>query len=549
MRLNRYVLAGLVVIASSSEFTWADEAADYKACLAQATAKMNDACWKQAQNNFGVVSDNSPATQAAIACENSSQIPGSVSDACWKTSFTKHINVDGESPVAPRAPAPNAPPPTSRPTAKTTPAPNVTTPTARPTTPSSTTPQSVDQAQANASADIGTCSGVQNQATTCCNNPMACSSSLQANDQSSLARLQQQMNSGPQAGQSISDYCAQMQNLGVSSSNVNNGFSAVCASNQNSCSSTCSQLAQKYQALSDNCQDCEASSIYESTLATLNSKVAACAQLKTAAISMGSQGISAGGNTGYASACQQAALAQPQSQGLPSAMNAPSTGDLYGCSSNPTSQACGACTVNPNLPACLAIAQGQQRAMGKTGFTDAAKNKEDGSGFDTANLADSLAAVNAKMAMNTDSSGVKVSATVVPNNSGGGIPGSGGAQSPASLGGGRGGGAVHAAENSPADIMHGTSSGGYSPTFADNTPGERFRDLGYGRKGVNGSASDLGIDLKKYLPGGSRDPRRNVAGIGPMNIEINGKGVDLFKKISNKIEEKCKLGILWECKP
>jgi hypothetical protein len=53
----------------------------------------------------------------------------------------------------------------------------------------------------------------------------------------------------------------------------------------------------------------------------------------------------------------------------------------------------------------------------------------------------------------------------------------------------------------------------------------------------------LGMDLKKYLPG--VDPGR--ISLNGRSAEINGKGVDLFKKISDKLKEKCKLQILFDC--
>jgi hypothetical protein len=40
-----------------------------------------------------------------------------------------------------------------------------------------------------------------------------------------------------------------------------------------------------------------------------------------------------------------------------------------------------------------------------------------------------------------------------------------------------------------------------------------------------------------------------LAGLGLSRSQINGKGEDIFLIISNKMTEKCRLGVLWQCRP
>jgi hypothetical protein len=54
------------------------------------------------------------------------------------------------------------------------------------------------------------------------------------------------------------------------------------------------------------------------------------------------------------------------------------------------------------------------------------------------------------------------------------------------------------------------------------------------------------IDLKQYLPGGVRDPYGRVGGNCP-SCQRHGQSEDLFKIITAKFSEKCKLGLLLQC--
>lgn len=517
-----------------------------------------DKCWERAEGPSGVISDNSDANQSAILCEKEETKSFQVSDTSVQECYNKGVDLFGGAVIAPDPGSKDhVPAPKSRPS----PIPSKTTPVAKdtprhPTPPQtsgpSTRPQSADIAQDNANTDLNACATTRNQASQCCNNPLSCASSLSAQDQMSLQQLMQQTNSGPASGQSIADYCNQMQQASQSSGSVNNGLSAVCYSNQSSCTNTCSSLVQKYQALVDNCGDCDASSVYSSALASLQSSLGSCQNLQANMNAMARQGIGSANGQALGSICSQQASFNPQSAGsnslpVPQAAATTASADAYGCQQNPQSVACQACAMNPRSPGCQAIQQANP--TGRAGFQTASKTNSE---FNPMDESLALAQAQAKMNMATASAPAPANqnhAALVPNNSGGAIPGqAGGQQARADLSSGRPAGPALAGANT--DILQGHMAGGYS----QQGNGSGFESINAnarrGYASVNGRAHPyaVGFDLKKVLPGGSLDPAR-IAALNSVNAEINGKGVDLFKKISNKMEEKCKLGILWECRP
>jgi hypothetical protein len=544
-------------------------------CLNRLTAQKkqlaDSVCWKPAEGADGSIPDNSPEVQEAIRCvDRASQLSDMEADRCSGLAVptppvesSTLLPIQPDEPLSPGIKADNnhdgtlkktdggvgVPLPKSRPT---TPAAKPTTKTAKTppkkstpqTSGSGTTPENIDAAQSHADQDIQACSSVRSQAVQCCSNPVSCSGSMSAADQMSLQSLNQQTASGPQAGQSIADYCSQMQQASASSGNVNNALAGVCYSNQASCSSTCASLVDKYQALVDNCGDCEASGVYQAALASVSSSNNACTQLKANGNQLARQGVGSSNGQAMGSLCNQQASLNPQSAPGDGSFNsaAPTSApnDPYGCATNPSSAACQSCAVNPTGAACKALQAAQNNPTGKAGFQTADKKN---AGMNPASL-DDAAATNAKMSLASASapSGLPPQGKTVPNNSGGAIPGQGETQQ-ATLAPGKD--KAQPAAGVSTDIMQGTrAGGGYSQGSGfESINGAPFRALASAASTVGGYA---GMDLKRYLPG--HEPQQ-IAGLSGRNIEINGASVDLFKKISNKIEEKCKLGILWECKP
>jgi hypothetical protein len=430
-------------------------------------------------------------------------------------------------------------------------------------TPSKTTPENgpgntapaatgimddANAAQAQVSGDISSCTNSQSQASLCCNNPLACAS---AADQASVRRLNGFAQNGDQQG--LTDYCRQMQGLGDTSGSINTRLGALCTSNQSTCTSTCSSLEQKYRGLMAQCQNCASSSVFENAISQLSSGRMACSQLQVRGDLMVRQGLSSAGNSGSGNICQQLAML-PQSlmnanQPMQPASATP-PGDLYGCASNPTSAACVACTQNPNAPACAAAKV--NTARGSASFqpaTSAAVKQAEKSGFFLGDNADSSKTREIGAANAAQPAAVKP----IPNGGGGGggMPG-GSHEAPVRPGGGLSGNSAMAqARSYSTDIDQGLrSGGGYSQPAGGSVGGDFGYDGGRVPAGQSqdGSKGLLGLDLRKYLPGGLYDPNRRVAGKALQTAGINGKEEDIWQRISNKFEEKCRLGLLWRCR-
>jgi hypothetical protein len=141
----------------------------------------------------------------------------------------------------------------------------------------------------------------------------------------------------------------------------------------------------------------------------------------------------------------------------------------------------------------------------------------------------------------------------VPNGGGGGVGGGGSGQG-AQLGSQRSGGYAPPSGNR-ADIMQGERGGGFagygagaSGSTNEFNTASNFRRGAQARRPASASGGYLGMDLKRYLPGGKLDPGRQVGGMYRTNNEIMGQTADMFRHISDRIQERCRLGYLFDCR-
>ncbi len=411
-----------------------------------------------------------------------------------------------------------------------------------------TTPQSEGAAGSEASTDLSLCESSFSAASRCCGSPTSCVNEMPYQDQANFAQLNQLMNqSPPRDSQGLNDYCQQMQELGGSSRSVNTSLAGVCNSKQMSCSMVCSQLADKYQALLSNCDGCDSQYIYQNAYNSLSSRTTGCNQFQSRVNQIANQAWGANGSQGAGEACSRVASSNPQNgMGSNPVANAGSnSNDPYGCAANPSSAACQSCAQNPNSVACRALNTKDLSGTAQFAASEGAKKKSDGSGFDIPDTPSG----GTERVLNTPNEAQPSRNGTVANNSGGGIPGGDGV-GPAKLGGG----SSAASPGSPGystDVLQGTQgSNGYSQSVEANTSGSSFFSgfFGGSRKPANEADNAmLGMDLRQFLPGGSRDPKRRLAGFG-VRSEINAKEEDIWRIISTKMEEKCKLGVLIGCR-
>lgn len=132
---------------------------------------------------------------------------------------------------------------------------------------------------------------------------------------------------------------------------------------------------------------------------------------------------------------------------------------------------------------------------------------------------------------------------------GGGIPGGDGGGAGAKLGA-----RSNYNPNQPVstDVLQGfQGGGGYSPSnAAPGSGGESYGDRGRGgrNRAVAGQKGQE-LDLRRYLPGGMYDSSRRAGGFKNSNaIDIHGPHVNFWQKITSRIQEKCRLGVLFDCR-
>jgi hypothetical protein len=324
-----------------------------------------------------------------------------------------------------------------------------------------------------------------------------------------------------------------MQQLGEASARLNSRLSGVCIGGQQSCISTCGALISKYQNLSINCEGCANQSVYDQAIGELMSQKQICGSLDGRVRALANQAAQGAGSAGYADACAQRGSAG----GLP-ALGSSGTGG--GSSAD-------------MLPDRVAAANGSTGFAANADANSGAAfhdGRSGAAGRDPGFNVGSMAVSNAMPAIPPTPATAPNAAGVIANNTGGAMPGSD-ANGGARLGskGTKVSGSAGSVVN--VDIMQGERSGGFSASTGGS--GLEFDDgagsANRGRaKDSDQSSGIAGLDLKQFLPGGSRDPNRNLAALGGVRSQINGKGEDIFQLISNKMVEKCKLGVLWRCR-
>jgi hypothetical protein len=240
--------------------------------------------------------------------------------------------------------------------------------------------------------------------------------------------------------------------------------------------------------------------------------------------------------------------------GDPYGQQASNPNDPYGCQANPGNPACIQCANDPTNAMCKGLTDNKV-AEGQAGF-GGPEGTHSPSDFNVGNLGDAGGLNDGFMGTGMQAAaagGGGIPTKTVPNNSGGSLPGEGGG-SPARLDPpSRGGGGGSGRPTVNTDIQQGFRSGGggaYSYASGANSGpdgGGGYPGPGNGRRPAGDDGGMTGLDLRKYLPGGPLAPGRLAGRLRPASQEINGPGVDIFERISRRMQEKCRLGYLLGC--
>jgi hypothetical protein len=111
------------------------------------------------------------------------------------------------------------------------------------------------------------------------------------------------------------------------------------------------------------------------------------------------------------------------------------------------------------------------------------------------------------------------------------------------------------ANKTAADVLHGEGSrSGYSSPVSRSIASISGRGGGVGSASFGsfgGGGSDMkdmrGLDLKQYLPGGSKDGTRRISGANFAHPDINNQNSNMWVNISNRFQVHCKLQLLYDC--
>jgi hypothetical protein len=334
-----------------------------------------------------------------------------------------------------------------------------------------------------------------------------------ASDASAKCNVVDDDNYTASVSEGIAAACKDLQQAGLSSGKNKTDQAKACQDAYMSCAQTCGGSAGTYSE-SDN-------------WSTFNSASGACLGYASKAKAMLDAGSSSVKASTAGANCLGDSSPSPQSLGDKSAESAAAQ----------TAAAANACAANPTGAGCTNFAAAAA-GVGQFGSTDLKKANLDVA--DTSGL-------NVTSGPGNEASANKApTVSPIANNTGGGIPGGGGGGK-ANAGGG-GGGILSRLASAITDIEKGFLGGGGAaappppPGTEAEDPNSLYSALTPAGRALAGQRT---ADLKRYLPGG--DMWQGMRGPATTH-EFHGPGVDLWSRITLRMQEKCKLGELIDCK-
>lgn len=386
------------------------------------------------------------------------------------------------------------------------------------------------QAQAMLDSDLSACSDRISSASQCCNNPLSCGVSGAKN--SSQGRT-----------------CEQIAAVAKENTRIARESASVCTSKQATCRSSCNTKVAFYQSKLDNCNGCKAQAVYQSGVSAFNNYSTTCNSFSNQIAAFSSQNTN--GNTSDAGGnnCSQLTKAEPASK--EDGLEIPDTKETDVKEGNITAEEQDNKIKGLNTDVETAGGGTTENPGPKAGVAEPAKSKT----LSDFNPKDLLNNLDAQMPSGKD--GEAPTYNVVPNNSGGGVPGGGAGSANSASAAAKGKGV--AGRSLDTDVFKGFMAGGASQdpgaNHAANAQDPQYNNYGKMKDGkfrgpasANGMNHLIGVDLKRYLPGGAEDPYRRMAGFENVRSQINGPAVDMWNKVSEKMTERCQLDLLYKCK-
>lgn len=380
---------------------------------------------------------------------------------------------------------------------------------------------------AAAEAEVNACLAKQEKARTCCGNPVSCKAELSPDKQQDLQALLQANAFSSGASGSAN----QIRELSAKNSSVNSGFAAICMTHQNGCTSSCATVASRYEALAQQCSsDPSLSDGYASAATKARNSNIRCQAMNSSAMQMVAQSANDKG-TSEDAADKEKDTGDGGGGGFDFAdMLKPKDSDSES-QKEKTKPKVQEQVVAEATERGTVGAQAPQKSISETDFNVADITTPDG------------------YVSSITNPGTPASVNVVPNG-GGAMPG-GNSPPPPSAPPKAGGGnfASNRADVFPGGFMPGGYSAPAGTPSNTDIDGTRYKVQATpgGDGSIRTASAFVGMDLKRFLPGREMDPNRRLAGVEGAGEQINGRGVDFFSKISDKMNEKCRLGVLWKC--
>jgi len=347
-------------------------------------------------------------------------------------------------------------------------------------------------------SDIAECAGAQSSASQCCGDPMSCRGQLDSDDSRAIDAAQAMINSGPGAG-GLKEYCTKMKSLSDNSKNMNYGLGDICFEQGGQCQHKCESLAQEYSQRLAACAGCSMQTMLQNAVAQFQSAQATCSGLGSKLNQIADNGIGAAISQTLAGRCADVAASS-------STNVADATPEREGQMDKPMNT--GALDDKPDVKSVEAKEKERKpfidtsRLDAAQGFKGYAKNKGPPTQYNVASLEKSGAAGGGKSGPPAPTQANLKNAEVQV--------------------------AAKPAEGKKIE----TGAKGREPASQSMEPmsgsGDGFNDDG---------------NLQKYLAKGVRSAM-NRSGV---SREIRSKEDNLWTRITYKMNEKCKLGVLWEC--
>lgn len=388
--------------------------------------------------------------------------------------------------------------------------------------------------------DVQQCDSNLSEAVKCCNDPTQCGASSSGSSVMPPAT----------DSQSLKNYCAQMKNASNSGRSSNAEAAGICYTHHSTCSKSCEDSKKKWQDHLPSCKSpsCDPSKVQQA-LSLFQERTKNCEKLSEMERVLARQSNSNFQDAQDSKKCEeQAAQSEEDQQQQDQGNSAETASTGPDCSGeNATKSECVDCSKYPNSPLCMNQQQNSNAYNEDSSGGGLSNSNEKGielNDFNVGGGVDGLPQFPSFESVAAEPAQGKA----IPNG-GGGVPGGGAAGGGSGFEGMGGDGSGGGASGYKTDVLAGERGGGGYSGNSSMEPSGGGGFGGYGSGGGEFKNRFSGLDLKQYLPGGKKDPKRGLASanLNSGHPEISPVGVSIFKKISERYDAKCKLKMLMSC--